>query len=553
MEDIGQKINTGKTKIMIIGRNEEDEGREYTVEGTRIEEVSTQKILGMICTAKKGQLMMKRCDIGTLAKIRKRVGLMKRVQLQSRYDERNEMNIEALTSFHRTIIAPTYEYGAQLRIDTITRREWKALEKIQYEVALYILQITPNSKPSRAAVYKELGWITVESRFKYLQCRWWKRIRDGNCGVLVRECVERWREEEKEGRDKRQGRKSWWEVTEKMMEELAGPKKEAIEMVRGREKGEKGEMKEMGETKWKRWLIECLKAREWESEEEKNRKKKEEAGEKEDKRGGEEQLQRRTRWDEYKELMSRERNDDRKRTNEWKIEGYLEKRSKANKIRAQLRLGVFPTMEVTGRWTEPTIPWEKRICKCCEEEEVESIQHMMGKCEYYEPERKEMKERLEQLLPKTRQWEEEERWKFTLGKDWRDIFIDNKEVAKEKKEKIRKCIDETLMKIVEKREKHAEIKKERRRSERDNEDKKERKKEMEKAKTKERKVGREERLVLRLRREGKGIWEELWGKLWGERKEKYKWITKSIESERHHMQTRRAVGSQGGTTFGTSF
>jgi hypothetical protein len=50
------------------------------------------------------------------------------------------------------------------------------------------------------------------------------------------------------------------------------------------------------------------------------------------------------------------------------------------------------------------------ICKCCNEEEVESIQHMMGKCEYYEPERKEMKERLEQLLPETRQWEEEERW-----------------------------------------------------------------------------------------------------------------------------------------------
>ena len=46
------------------------------------------------------------------------------------------MNIEALTSFHRTIIAPAYEYGAQLRTDKITRREWKAIENIQYEVAL---------------------------------------------------------------------------------------------------------------------------------------------------------------------------------------------------------------------------------------------------------------------------------------------------------------------------------------------------------------------------------------------------------------------------------
>ena len=119
---------------------------------------------------------------------------------------------------------------------------------------------------------------------------------------------------------------------------------------------------------------------------------------------------------------------------------------------------------------------------------------------------------------------------------------------------------------LEKREKHAEIKKERRRSEKENEErkerrrlekenekKKERKKEREKVKTKEKRVEREERLVLRLRREGKGIWEELWEKLWGERKDKYTWITKSIESKRHHMQTRRAVGSQGGTTFGTSF
>ena len=101
---------------------------------------------------------------------------------------------------------------------------------------------------------------------------------------------------------------------------------------------------------------------------------------------------------------------------------------------------------------------------------------MMGKCIYYEQERKEMKERLEQLLPETKQWEEEQRWKFTLGKDWRVIFIENKEVAKEKKEKIRKCLDGTLTEIVAKREKHAEIKKERRRSEKENEEKKERKK-----------------------------------------------------------------------------
>ena len=344
VEEIGQEINTGKTKIMTIGRDEKDEGREYTVEGTRIEEVSTQKILGMICTAKKGQLMMKRCDIGTLAKIRRRVGMMKRVQLQNGYEERNEMNIEALTNFHRTIIAPTYEYGAQLRTDKITKREWKAIENIQYEVALYILQITPDSRPSRAAVYKELGWTTVESRFKYLQCRWWKRLSDGNCGELVRECVERWREEEKEGRSKQRGRKSWWEVTERMMEDVAGPEKEAKEKVRGREIGEKGEMKEMAKQKWKRWLTECLKVREWEREEEKNKKKKAEAGEKEDKNEGKEQGQKRTRWEELKELMSREKIEDGKWVNDWKMEGYLEKRSKANKIRAQLRLGVFPTM-----------------------------------------------------------------------------------------------------------------------------------------------------------------------------------------------------------------
>ena len=36
---------------------------------------------------------------------------------------------------------------------------------------------------------------------------------------------------------------------------------------------------------------------------------------------------------------------------------------------------------------------------------------------------------------------------------------------------------------------------------------------MEKAKTKEKRVEIEERLVLRLRREGKGILEELWAKL----------------------------------------
>ena len=170
------------------------------------------------------------------------------------------------------------------------------------------------------------------------------------------------------------------------------------------------------------------------------------------------------------------------------------------------------------------------------------------------------------MIPEKAQGDKEEDWKLILGKNWRAIFIENKEVAKEKKEKIKKCLDETLLKIVEKREKHAEIKKERRRSEKENEErkerrrlekenekKKERKKEREKVKTKEKRVEREERLVLRLRREGKGIWEELWEKLWGERKEKYTWITKSIESKRHHMQTRRAVGSQGGTTFGTSF
>ena len=164
-----------------------------------------------------------------------------------------------------------------------------------------------------------------------------------------------------------------------------------------------------------------------------------------------------------------------------------------------------------------------------------------------------MRVKIRKMLPETAHGHKDEDWKLILGKDWRTIFIENKEVAKEKKEKIRKCLDETLIKIVEKREKHAEIRKERRKSEREHEEKKERKKEMEKAKVKKRKVGREERLVLRLRREGKGIWEELWGKLWGERKDKYTWITKSIESERHHMKTPRAVGSQGGTTFGTSF
>ena len=81
-----------------------------------------------------------------------------------------------------------------------------------------------------------------------------------------------------------------------------------------------------------------------------------------------------------------------------------------------------------------------------------------------------------------------------MGKDWRFTFKDNKEVAKEKKEKIRKCLDATLMKIVEKRENHTEIKKERRVAEREREERKETKWGREKTKTEERENERDEKI-----------------------------------------------------------
>ena len=83
-----------------------------------------------------------------------------------------------------------------------------------------------------------------------------------------------------------------------------------------------------------------------------------------------------------------------------------------------------------------------------------------------------------------------------LGKDWRTTFIDNKEVAKEKKERIRQCLYETLTRIVQKRANITKTKKEKRAAEREREERNDRKEEKrDKAKTQPKKLAeRDERL-----------------------------------------------------------
>ena len=76
-------------------------------------------------------------------------------------------------------------------------------------------------------------------------------------------------------------------------------------------------------------------------------------------------------------------------------------------------------------------------------------------------------------------------------------------MAKEKKEKIRKCVDDTLTKMVAKKKNHTEIKWDRRKDERENEERKERKKVREGTKTIEKEKERDERVILRIRKEGK--------------------------------------------------
>ena len=248
------------------------------------------------------------------------------------------LSTKAAINAWKALIRPVLEYAAEV-VDHGANGEWEEAERIQLSMAKRILGA--QAKTTDAAVRGELGWWTLKGRRDMLRLRYWGKLTRMKSKRWTRRVYVRSREEFEKGE------KTWCTYTHKLLHDL-----DMEGVWESEETGDKSE--------WNTRVFEAIQEREivmWR-----------------------EQLKSKPKLRTYETIK-----------NELELELYLSSSTNTagRKIMSAIRTGSNVLRIETGRYWNPMIPVEERICWCCGEA-VEDEKHFVIHCREYDEERSEM-------------------------------------------------------------------------------------------------------------------------------------------------------------------
>ena len=169
------KFNPTKTTDMIFTKKTLNNSPPVKFDNTNVMRVSKQKHLGLHLT---NDLAWDWHITEISKKVNQKLHILRNVKMLCR---------RSLVTMYKTYIRSFFDYASQAFSSSLTRYQLEKLEKLQYNAARVVTGAYPST--SRAKLLAELGWETLENRFKMLNIVSFQKVHNGTTRPLIRNCL----------------------------------------------------------------------------------------------------------------------------------------------------------------------------------------------------------------------------------------------------------------------------------------------------------------------------------------------------------------------------